>query len=184
MIWTVWAFSLNHLNYVWWWPSCWSSPSLFLGLFISLDCDHCSGLLVLSISISLVRNTKPFYHSIISSWIAPDVMIASFLILFTQLKFSWLWRFSLVTWPFPSLSWMWWSCLVSKEMNDDMIPSAYDLGASQFQMFKEIMLPCLTPSILQVIHGLHYVAGWLCRDLLWQQGSSFQPCQLRFTLVL
>ena len=29
-----------------------------------------------------------------------------------------------------------------------MIHAAYDLGASQFQMFKEIMLPYLTPSII------------------------------------
>ena len=35
-----------------------------------------------------------------------------------------------------------------KEMNGDMIHAAYDLGASQFQMFKEIMLPYLTPSII------------------------------------
>ncbi len=35
-----------------------------------------------------------------------------------------------------------------KEMNDDMIKAAYDLGASQLQMLKEIMLPYLTPAII------------------------------------
>ena len=35
-----------------------------------------------------------------------------------------------------------------KEMNDDMVHAAYDLGASYFQMLKEVMLPYLTPSII------------------------------------
>ena len=82
--------------------------------------------------------------------VAPDVMIgASFLILFTQLKVStWLLTVlsSHVAFSHP-LSW----CLMvlpRLKMNGDMIHAAYDLGASQFQMFKEIMLPYLTPSII------------------------------------
>ena len=35
-----------------------------------------------------------------------------------------------------------------KEMNADMISAAYDLGATQPQMLKEIMLPYLTPAII------------------------------------
>ena len=34
------------------------------------------------------------------------------------------------------------------KIDDNTIDAAYDLGASQFQMFKEIMLPYLTPSII------------------------------------
>ena len=65
--------------------------------------------------------------------VAPDVMIgASFLILFTTAKFQ--------------LGFL--SVLASQEMNDDMIKAAYDLGASQLQMLKEIMLPYLTPAII------------------------------------
>ena len=33
-------------------------------------------------------------------------------------------------------------------MNDDMVHAAYDLGASYFQMLKEVTLPYLTPSII------------------------------------
>lgn len=35
-----------------------------------------------------------------------------------------------------------------KEMNQDMINAAYDLGANHFQMLKEVMLPYLTPGII------------------------------------
>ena len=35
-----------------------------------------------------------------------------------------------------------------KEMNDDMINAAYDLGATPWQMLKEVMLPYLTPGII------------------------------------
>ena len=82
--------------------------------------------------------------------VAPDVMIgASFLILFTQLKFSaWILTVlsSHVAFSIPIVVLMVLPRL--KEMNGDMIHAAYDLGASQFQMFKEIMLPYLTPSII------------------------------------
>ena len=82
--------------------------------------------------------------------VAPDVMIgASFLILFTQLKFSLGFLTVLsshVAFSLPIVVLMVLPRL--KEMNNDMIHAAYDLGASQFQMFKEIMLPYLTPSII------------------------------------
>ena len=82
--------------------------------------------------------------------VAPDVMIgASFLILFTQLKFSLGFLTVLsshVAFSIPIVVLMVLPRL--KEMNNDMIHAAYDLGASQFQMFKEIMLPYLTPSII------------------------------------
>ncbi|MBZ4247464.1 ABC transporter permease, partial [Streptococcus pneumoniae] len=82
--------------------------------------------------------------------VAPDVMIgASFLILFTQLKFSLGFLTVLsshVAFSIPIVVLMVLPRL--KEMNGDMIHAAYDLGASQFQMFKEIMLPYLTPSII------------------------------------
>lgn len=82
--------------------------------------------------------------------VAPDVMIgASFLILFTQLKFSLGFLTVLsshVAFSIPIVVLMVLPRL--KEMNADMIHAAYDLGASQFQMFKEIMLPYLTPSII------------------------------------
>ena len=75
--------------------------------------------------------------------VAPDVMIgASFLILFTNMKFQ-LGFISVlashVAFSIPIVVLMILPRL--KEMNDDMIKAAYDLGASQLQMLKEIMLP-------------------------------------------
>ncbi|MCC9745780.1 ABC transporter permease subunit, partial [Streptococcus agalactiae] len=35
-----------------------------------------------------------------------------------------------------------------KEMNDDMINASYDLGASTWQMLKEVMLPYLSSGII------------------------------------
>ncbi|WP_061597543.1 ABC transporter permease [Streptococcus gordonii] len=82
--------------------------------------------------------------------VAPDVMIgASFLILFTNMKFQ-LGFISVlashVAFSIPIVVLMILPRL--KEMNDDMIKAAYDLGASQLQMLKEIMLPYLTPAII------------------------------------
>ena len=75
--------------------------------------------------------------------VAPDVMIgASFLILFTTAKF----QLGFVSFSIPIVVLMILPRL--KEMNDDMIKAAYDLGASQVQMLKEIMLPYLTPAII------------------------------------
>lgn len=82
--------------------------------------------------------------------VAPDVMIgASFLILFTYLKFKLSFTsvlLSHVAFSVPIVVLMVLPRL--KEMNDDMINAAYDLGATQWQMLREIMLPYLTPSII------------------------------------
>ena len=82
--------------------------------------------------------------------VAPDVMIgASFLILFTTAKFQLGFVSVLashVAFSIPIVVLMILPRL--KEMNDDMIKAAYDLGASQVQMLKEIMLPYLTPAII------------------------------------
>ena len=82
--------------------------------------------------------------------VAPDVMIgASFLILFTFIGFK-LGMFSVllshIAFSIPIVVLMVLPSL--KEMNDDMVHAAYDLGASYFQMLKEVMLPYLTPSII------------------------------------
>ncbi|WP_019317685.1 ABC transporter permease [Streptococcus mutans] len=82
--------------------------------------------------------------------VAPDVMIgASFLILFTFIGFK-LGMFSVllshIAFSIPIVVLMVLPRL--KEMNDDMVHTAYDLGASYFQMLKEVMLPYLTPSII------------------------------------
>lgn len=82
--------------------------------------------------------------------VAPDVMIgASFLILFTLIGFK-LGMFSVllshIAFSIPIVVLMVLPRL--KEMNDDMVHAAYDLGASYFQMLKEVMLPYLTPSII------------------------------------
>ncbi|MBP2623131.1 ABC transporter permease [Streptococcus oricebi] len=82
--------------------------------------------------------------------VAPDVMIgASFLILFTLIGFQLGFVSVLashVAFSIPIVVLMILPRL--QEMNDDMIKAAYDLGASQFQMLKEIMLPYLTPAII------------------------------------
>ncbi|GGE27386.1 ABC transporter permease [Streptococcus himalayensis] len=82
--------------------------------------------------------------------VAPDVMIgASFLILFTTVKFQLGFVSVLashVAFSIPIVVLMVLPRL--KEMNDDMIHAAYDLGASSFQVLKEIMLPYLTPAII------------------------------------
>ncbi len=105
-------------------------------------------------AIYIYQSRKKYQEAFLSLnnilMVAPDVMIgASFLILFTQLKF--LLGFltvlsSHVAFSIPIVVLMVLPRL--KEMNGGMIHAAYDLGASQFQMFKEIMLPYLTPSII------------------------------------
>lgn len=82
--------------------------------------------------------------------VAPDVMIgASFLILFTTIG----WQLgtvsvllSHVAFSIPIVVLMVLPRL--QEMNEDMIHAAYDLGASHFQMLREVMLPALTPGII------------------------------------
>ena len=105
-------------------------------------------------AIYIYQSRKKYQEAFLSLnnilMVAPDVMIgASFLILFTQLKFSLGFLTVLsshVAFSIPIVVLMVLPRL--KEMNGDMIHATYDLGASQFQMFKEIMLPYLTPSII------------------------------------
>ena len=105
-------------------------------------------------AIYIYQSRKKYQEAFLSLnnilMVAPDVMIgASFLILFTQLKFSLGFLTVLsshVAFSIPIVVLMVLPRL--KEMNGYMIHAAYDLGASQFQMFKEIMLPYLTPSII------------------------------------
>lgn len=82
--------------------------------------------------------------------VAPDVMIgASFLILFTTVKYQLGFLSVLashVAFSIPIVVLMVLPRL--KEMNQDMVNAAYDLGATQVQMLKEIMLPYLTPAII------------------------------------
>ena len=82
--------------------------------------------------------------------VAPDVMIgASFWIHFTTIKFQLGFLSVLashIAFSIPIVVLMILPRL--KEMNDDMIKAAYDLGANQVQMLKEIMLPYLTPAII------------------------------------
>ncbi len=71
-----------------------------------------------------------------------------------------------------------------KEMNDDMIKAAYDLGASQLQMLKEIMLPYLTPAI---IAGYFMAFTYSLDDFavtFFVTGKVFLHYLLRFTPVL
>lgn len=82
--------------------------------------------------------------------VAPDVMIgASFLILFTFLGFQLGFVSVLlghVAFSIPIVVLMVLPRL--KEMNQDMVNAAYDLGATRFQMMREVMLPYLTPGII------------------------------------
>ena len=105
-------------------------------------------------SIYIYQAKKKYQEAFLSVnnvlMVAPDVMIgASFLILFTNMKFQ-LGFISVlashVAFSIPIVVLMILPRL--KEMNDDMIKAAYDLGASQLQMLKEIMLPYLTPAII------------------------------------
>lgn len=82
--------------------------------------------------------------------VSPDVMIgASFLILFTFLKF----QLGMITvflshvaFSIPIVVLMVLPRL--KEMNQAMVDAAYDLGANEFQVLKEVILPYLTPGII------------------------------------
>lgn len=82
--------------------------------------------------------------------VAPDVMIgAAFLILFTQIGFKLGMTsvlFSHIAFSIPIVVLMVLPRL--KEMNQDMVHAAYDLGATPYQMLKEVMLPYLTPGII------------------------------------
>lgn len=105
-------------------------------------------------AIYIHDSQKRYQNSLLSTnnilMVAPDVMIgASFLILFTQIKFQLGFLtvlLSHVAFSIPIVVLMVLPRL--KEMNQDMIHAAYDLGASRLQMLKEVMLPYLTPGII------------------------------------
>ncbi|EHJ57309.1 hypothetical protein HMPREF9318_00309 [Streptococcus urinalis FB127-CNA-2] len=105
-------------------------------------------------AIFIHQSNKKFQTAALSAnnvlMVSPDVMIgASFLILFTMLKFP-LGMLSVllshIAFSIPIVVLMVLPRL--KEMNEDMINAAFDLGANQFQMLKEVMLPYLTPGII------------------------------------
>ncbi|MBS8071348.1 ABC transporter permease [Streptococcus suis] len=102
-----------------------------------------------------IYQAKPRFQNALLSvnnilMVAPDVMIgASFLILFTMIGFQLGFvsvLLSHIAFSIPIVVLMVLPRL--KEMNADMISAAYDLGATQPQMLKEIMLPYLTPAII------------------------------------
>lgn len=105
-------------------------------------------------AIFIYRTKQKYQNRLLSLnnvlMVAPDVMIgASFLILFTIIGFK-LGTLSVllshIAFSIPIVVLMVLPRL--KEMNDDMISAAYDLGASTFQMVREVMLPYLTPAII------------------------------------
>ena len=71
-----------------------------------------------------------------------------------------------------------------KEMNRDMVNAAYDLGATQWQMLREVMLPYLTPSI---IAGYFMAFTYSLDDFavtFFVTGNGFQHLLWKFTHVL
>jgi spermidine/putrescine transport system permease protein len=102
-----------------------------------------------------VHQMKPKFQNTLLSLnnvllVSPDVMIgASFLILFTMLGFQ-LGTVSVllshIAFSIPIVVLMVLPRL--KEMNEDMINAAFDLGATRWQMLREVMLPYLTPGII------------------------------------
>lgn len=105
-------------------------------------------------TIAIYQLKRKYQNAILSAnnvlMVAPDVMIgASFLLLFTALGIQ-LGMFSVlmshVAFSIPIVVLMVLPRL--KEMNDDMVNAAYDLGATRWQMMREVMLPYLTPGII------------------------------------
>lgn len=106
------------------------------------------GAIFIDQSRSKRQNTLLSLNNILM--VSPDVMMgASFLILFTVLGFRLGFSsvlLSHIAFSIPIVVLMVLPGL--KEMNQDMIHAAFDLGASYWQMLKEVMLPYLTPSII------------------------------------
>lgn len=105
-------------------------------------------------TIWIYQTHKKYQNTLLSLnnvlMVAPDVMIgASFLLLFTALGFQLNFvsvLLSHIAFSIPIVILMVLPRL--KEMNDDMINAAYDLGATPWQMLREVMLPYLTPGII------------------------------------
>lgn len=105
-------------------------------------------------TIWIYQTHKKYQNTLLSLnnilMVAPDVMIgASFLLLFTALGFQLNFvsvLLSHIAFSIPIVILMVLPRL--KEMNDDMINAAYDLGATPWQMLREVMLPYLTPGVI------------------------------------
>lgn len=105
-------------------------------------------------AILLYKARKPIQASLLGFnnvlMVAPDVMTgASFLILFTLIGFQLGFvsvLLSHVAFSIPIVVLMVLPRL--QEMNQDMINAAYDLGASEGQILREILFPYLTPAII------------------------------------
>lgn len=109
-------------------------------------------------AIFIYQSRQKHQHAILSInnvlMVAPDVMIgASFLILFTQLAHVFHFNLGFMTvfishvaFSIPIVVLMVLPRL--KEMNFDMVNAAYDLGATPWQMLREVMLPYLTSGII------------------------------------
>ena len=105
-------------------------------------------------AIYIYQSRKKYQEAFLSLnnilMVAPDVMIgASFLILFTLIGFQLGFvsvLLSHIAFSIPIVVLMVLPRL--KEMNRDMVNAAYDLGATQWQMLREVMLPYLTPGII------------------------------------
>lgn len=96
-----------------------------------------------------IRNTLLSFNNILL--VSPDVIIgASFLLFFTAVGFISLGFTSIllahIAFSIPIVVLMVLPKL--REMNDSMIDAARDLGANNFQVLKNIILPYLTPGII------------------------------------
>ena len=118
--------------------------------------------------------------------VAPDVMIgASFLILFTLIGFQLGFvsvLLSHIAFSIPIVVLMVLPRL--KEMNRDMVNAAYDLGATQWQMLREVMLPYLTPGIIAgYFMAFTYSLDDFAVTFLCNGGMVFQHLLWKFTHV-
>lgn len=102
-----------------------------------------------------IQRSKEAYRKILLSFnniliVSPDVIIgASFLILFTALGFSLGFAsvlLSHIAFSVPIVVLMVLPKL--KEMDNSLIDAARDLGANNYQVFSQVLLPALTPGIL------------------------------------
>lgn len=129
--------------------------TIFLHTFVLAFSSALIATIIGTFGAIYIHQIRPKYQNALLStnnvlMVSPDVMIgASFLILFTFLKF----QLGMVTvflshvaFSIPIVVLMVLPRL--KEMNQAMVDAAYDLGANEFQVLKEVILPYLTPGII------------------------------------
>lgn len=129
--------------------------TIFLHTFVLAFSNALIATIIGTFGAIYIHQIRPNYQNALLStnnvlMVSPDVMIgASFLILFTFLKF----QLGMVTvflshvaFSIPIVVLMVLPRL--KEMNQAMVDAAYDLGANEFQVLKEVILPYLTPGII------------------------------------